>query len=81
MPIDVDKALGAVLPQRRSSWSATDVILYHLGLGAGSVPTDPAELAYTYEGRLRVPALLRGDPGGADAARPARCARHTGRLG
>lgn len=54
MPIDVDKVLGAELPERRSSWSATDVILYHLGLGAGANPTDPGELAYTYEAGLKV---------------------------
>lgn len=54
MPIDVDKVLGAHLPERRTKWSETDVILYHLGLGAGATPTDPGELAYTYEGALKV---------------------------
>jgi acyl dehydratase len=54
MPIDVDSVLGAELAERQGSWSATDVILYHLGLGAGVPPTDPAELAYTFEGQLKV---------------------------
>ncbi|KZS62443.1 MaoC/PaaZ C-terminal domain-containing protein [Mycobacterium ostraviense] len=54
MPIDVDSVLGAELAERQGSWSASDVILYHLGLGAGVPPTDPAELAYTYEGQLKV---------------------------
>ncbi|TCK01225.1 MaoC/PaaZ C-terminal domain-containing protein [Nocardia alba] len=46
MPIDLSTALGATLPSREFSWTATDVQLYHLGLGAGARPTDPAELAY-----------------------------------
>lgn len=54
MPIDIDKALGADLPASSFSWSDRDVILYHLGIGAGSPPTDENELRYTYEGDLRV---------------------------
>jgi acyl dehydratase len=54
MPIDVDKALGAVLPPAPYSWDPDRVILYHLGVGAGNPPTDPGELAYTYEGALKV---------------------------
>ncbi|MFI6570363.1 MaoC/PaaZ C-terminal domain-containing protein [Nocardia fluminea] len=46
MPIDPATALGATLPAREFSWTPTDVQLYHLGLGAGARPTDPAELAY-----------------------------------
>ena len=30
------------------------MILYHLGVGAGREPTDPNELEYAYEGRLKV---------------------------
>jgi acyl dehydratase len=53
MPIDPAAALAAALPARTTSWDADDVILYHLGVGAGlGRPTDPAELAYTYEPRL-----------------------------
>ncbi len=54
MPIDVEKALGAELPSLTYSWTDDDVILYHLGIGAGDPPTDPGELQYTYEGDLRV---------------------------
>ncbi len=54
MPIDVSRVKGAELPPVRASWDADRVILYHLGLGAGSAPTDPAELAYTYERELKV---------------------------
>ncbi len=54
MPIDLDQALGAGLPEVESSWDTDDVILYHLGVGAGVPPTDPGELAYTYEGNLKV---------------------------
>ncbi len=54
MPIDRDRALGAALPESTSSWSEDDVILYHLGVGAGVPPTDPAELEYCYEANLKV---------------------------
>lgn len=55
MPIDPALALGATLPALTSSWDADDVILYHLGIGAGlGRPTDPAELRYTYERDLVV---------------------------
>ncbi|MGH9001433.1 MAG: MaoC/PaaZ C-terminal domain-containing protein [Acidimicrobiia bacterium] len=54
MPIDLDKALGAALPGADFEWSEKDVILYQLGVGAGTPATDPGELAYTYEPRLKV---------------------------
>src|SRR5262249_40659722 len=54
IPIDVDSVRGAQLEERSSSWRPTDVILYHLGLGAGVPATDPAELTYVYEERLHV---------------------------
>ncbi|HWH31793.1 MAG TPA: MaoC family dehydratase N-terminal domain-containing protein, partial [Egibacteraceae bacterium] len=54
MPVDPEKALGAELPPVTGSWAPDDVILYHLGVGAGDPPTDPRELAYTYEGGLKV---------------------------
>jgi hypothetical protein len=54
MPIDIDKALGAELPDGTSSWGPDDVILYHLGVGAGVPPTDPGELEYCYEQNLKV---------------------------
>ena len=55
MPVDPSKALGAVLPAGEASWGADNVILYHLGIGAGvGKATDPKELEYTYEARLKV---------------------------
>lgn len=40
MPIDPDVAIGAELPEIAFSWTASDVLLYHLALGAGSAPGD-----------------------------------------
>ncbi len=54
MPIDREKALGAELPGDTFTWDEDQVILYQLGLGCGDPPTHPRELAYTYEGSLRV---------------------------
>jgi acyl dehydratase len=54
MPIDLSRAIGAELPATEFSWSDDDVILYHLGIGAGDPPTDPRELQYVYEGDLHV---------------------------
>jgi acyl dehydratase len=54
MPIDPKKALGATLPDSTGSWEKDDVILYHLGVGAGARATDPKELEYTYEKNLKV---------------------------
>ena len=54
MAIDIEAALGSDLPARDFAWDEDRVILYQLGLGAGSPPTDPRELSYTYEGNLAV---------------------------
>src|SRR5438094_5226991 len=54
MPIDLDKVLGAELPGDVAEWNEDQVILYHLGVGAGVPPTEPGELDYTYETRLKV---------------------------
>jgi acyl dehydratase len=54
MPIDVARVRGTRLPDTVGEWDADDVILYHLGVGAGVPPTDRHELAYVYEGRLQV---------------------------
>ena len=35
MPIDPEKASGGKLPETENSWDRDDVILYHLGVGAG----------------------------------------------
>ena len=42
MPIDASVAIGAQLPDRSFSWSESDVLLYHLGIGA-------TDLRYTLE--------------------------------
>lgn len=55
MPIDPVEALGASAAPVTMSWQARDVIIYHLGLGAGyQRPTDSGELAYAYERHLKV---------------------------
>jgi acyl dehydratase len=54
MPIDPAVAIGADLGATRFSWTSTDVLLYHLALGAGADPVDPAQLRYVLEDRLRV---------------------------
>ena len=45
MAIDREKALGAVIPGGEGHYGKDDVILYHLGIGAGNPPTDPGELS------------------------------------
>ncbi len=54
MPIDPKQALGARLDPVPYAWDPDRIILYHLGVGAGDPPTDPNELAYTYEKNLKV---------------------------
>ncbi|WP_127781872.1 MaoC/PaaZ C-terminal domain-containing protein [Rhodococcus sp. X156] len=54
MPIDLSVALGAELPEQTFSWTASDVQLYQLGVGAGAHSLDPQELAYVLEDRLQV---------------------------
>jgi len=54
MPIDPKQALGAKLGEGKYSWTKDQVILYHLGIGAGVPPTDRGELEYTYEKNLKV---------------------------
>lgn len=53
MPID-PSIVGADLGSFTTSWDADDVVLYHLGLGAGVPQTDPGELEYCLEDRLKV---------------------------
>ncbi len=53
MPIDPAAAIGAHVGTKEFSWSQSDVLLYHLGIGAGSRVGDnvsPAALAYTSDG-------------------------------
>ncbi|MET7994183.1 MaoC/PaaZ C-terminal domain-containing protein [Amycolatopsis sp. NPDC005232] len=54
MPIDPALAIGADLGEVRFAWTPSDVLLYHLALGAGADPVDERELRYTYEQDLRV---------------------------
>jgi acyl dehydratase len=54
MPVDLSVALGAELTPVDFRWSATDVLLYHLALGAGADPLDPRELRYATEDDLQV---------------------------
>ncbi|SER38956.1 MaoC/PaaZ C-terminal domain-containing protein [Streptomyces qinglanensis] len=54
MPIDVAKALAAEPRSTEIAWGHKDIQLYHLGLGAGTPATDPAELRYTLESGLHV---------------------------
>ena len=52
MPIDPAKAIGAELPEVSFAWTSSDVLLYHLAIGAGSVPgsqTDASALRYTLD--------------------------------
>ncbi len=53
MPIDPSVAIGADLGSRTFSWTESDVLLYHLGIGAGSREGDNRSLAglrYTLDG-------------------------------
>jgi acyl dehydratase len=53
VPIDPSAAIGADLGSRIFSWTESDVLLYHLGVGAGSREGDnlsPAGLRYTLDG-------------------------------
>ncbi len=54
MPIDPARATAAPPRTTPLAWDHKDVILYHLGLGAGIPATDPEELRYTLESRLHV---------------------------
>ncbi|MEM8605985.1 MAG: SDR family NAD(P)-dependent oxidoreductase [Myxococcota bacterium] len=48
--IDVDQALGAKLPETKTSYDEKDLALYALGVGAGKDPNDENSLQYVYEG-------------------------------
>ena len=54
MPIDAQRVLNAPSVVTDSSWKADDVILYHLGLGAGLTRVDDIERRYIHEDHLRV---------------------------
>ncbi|HEX5087654.1 MAG TPA: MaoC/PaaZ C-terminal domain-containing protein [Nocardioides sp.] len=53
MPIDPEAAIGAPVGERSFSWTSSDVLLYHLAIGAGSRPgdhVDSAALRWTTDG-------------------------------
>jgi len=54
MPIEPKKALAAKFDAAQSAYEQDQVILYHLGVGAGVPATDAGELEYTYEKNLKV---------------------------
>ncbi|OEV02523.1 MaoC/PaaZ C-terminal domain-containing protein [Streptomyces oceani] len=54
MPVDAERALASAPRATEISWQHQDVLLYHLGLGAGDPPTDLGELRYALESELRV---------------------------
>jgi acyl dehydratase len=54
VPIDPEIAIGADLPEQPFAWTPSDVLLYHLALGAGSDPTATGELRYATERDLQV---------------------------
>lgn len=56
MPINAAAALAAPPRSTEIAWEQKDVLLYHLGVGAGAhrPATDPDELRYTYEKDLQV---------------------------
>jgi acyl dehydratase len=54
MSLDGVRCLAAELPVRRHAWSADDVILYHLGIGAMQGTSGDERLRYALEDRLVV---------------------------
>jgi acyl dehydratase len=53
MGIDMQRALAARTDPHTATWTQDDVILYHLGIGAGQAPAE-SELSYVFEDALRV---------------------------
>lgn len=54
MAIDLSTALGAELPSQEFSWTASDVALYALGVGAAADPMDTTGLDYVDDERPKV---------------------------
>ena len=66
MPIDAEKLLSWPLADLEHTYSARDTMLYALGVGAGSDPTDAGDLRYVYEDNLAAlpsMAVVLGYPG------------------
>lgn len=53
MPFDAEYLTRYSFPESRQTYTARDTILYALGLGFGSRPTDPDHLQFTYEVGLK----------------------------
>lgn len=54
LPLDVERLRTAPPDPIVHQWTADDVILYQLAIGAGVPANDPDELTYTYERDLKV---------------------------
>lgn len=54
MPINPDVALGAQFGDVEFSWTASNVQLYNLALGAGADPMNPRELSYVVDHKPQV---------------------------
>lgn len=54
MPFTRDFLLSYQMKPSQQTYAEKDVMLYALGLGVGSQPTDPAHLQFTYEKGLKV---------------------------
>ncbi|AZZ79836.1 3-alpha,7-alpha,12-alpha-trihydroxy-5-beta-cholest-24-enoyl-CoA hydratase [Gordonia alkanivorans] len=54
MPIDPTVAVGAELPEVSFEWSASDVALYHLAVGAAADPMDTESLSYVHDSAPKV---------------------------
>lgn len=66
MAIDPDTLLGWQFPVTEQSYEERDAILYALGVGLGTDPTDPQQLRFLYEDGLAVlptMGLVLGHPG------------------
>jgi acyl dehydratase len=66
MTIQADLLLAHEFPEARQSYTKRDAILYALGVGLGADPTDPADLPFLLEDRLKVLptfAVTLGSPG------------------
>lgn len=61
MPINVERLLSWLFPDIAHSYGIRDTMLYALGVGAGSEPTDAAELPFVYEDGLKaLPSIAVG---------------------
>jgi len=66
MPIDAEKLLSWPFPDLEHTYGVRDTMLYALGTGAGSDPTDEGELPFVYEDGLKAlpsMAVVLGYPG------------------